>query len=50
MLIISGINSIFEAGEADGLYAIQYEGHSTNIFTELLQQYKNYDDVLSWLK
>lgn len=50
MLIISGIDTIFEAGEADGLYAIQYERHSTNIFTELLQQYKNYDYVLSWLK
>lgn len=50
MLIISRIDTIFEAGLADGLYAIQYEGHSNNILTELLQQYKNYDYVLSWLK
>jgi len=50
MLIISGIDSIFEAGKADGLYAIQYEGHQSNIFTEVLQQFKDYDFALKWLE
>ena len=50
MFIVSRFDSIFEWGKGLGIYAIQYEVNQSNIFTEALQQFKDYNIVLKWLK